>query len=211
MHPRQKVQYLTAEPQRPMPLPGNVSYTTVSQLGLVPCPWPDATFSHIRASTLPSLVPSSKLPQLLRECYRLLAHGGMLEIRIMDAAPIRKTAGPLLRAWIEDRLSINLEKTFRCSKPCMLFPGWVADAGFELLELEGEKHVMNLPCAVDGAVVDSELKMLVGRALWKDIWGAYVDSVPEEPLYWWEMDEIVEECLEHRTVFECGSIFAYKK
>ncbi|KAJ4354388.1 uncharacterized protein N0V89_006124 [Didymosphaeria variabile] len=213
MHPRHKVQYLTTEPQRPMPLPGNVSYTTVSQLGLIPCPWPDATFSRIRASTLPSLVPSSKLPELLRECHRLLAPGGVLEIRIMDAAPVRKTAGPLLRAWIEDRLSINLEKTFRCSKPCMLFPGWIADAGFELPRVEGVNQVMQLPCAFDGSCVDAELQMLVGRALWKDIWGPYVDvdETSDEPQFWWEVDEIVEECLEHRTVFECGAIFAYKK
>ncbi|KAJ4296513.1 hypothetical protein N0V90_006558 [Kalmusia sp. IMI 367209] len=213
MHPRQKVQYLTTEPQRPIPLPGNVSYTTVPQAGLVPCPWPDATFSHIRASTLPSLVPSSKLPQLLRECYRLLAPGGVLEIRIMDAAPVRRTAGPVLRAWIEDRLSINLEKTFRCSKPCMLFPGWIADAGFELPTLSGENQVMQLPCAVGKSSpdVDLELRMLVGRALWKDIWGPYVDDILEQPEFWWEIDEIVEECLERHTVFECGAIFAYKK
>lgn len=196
-----------------MPLPGNVSYTTVSQPGLIPCPWPDATFSRIRASTLPSLVPSSKLPQLLRECHRLLAPGGLLEIRIMDAAPVRKTAGPLLRAWIEDRLSINLEKTFRCSKPCMLFPGWVADAGFELPILSGVNQVMSLPCAFDGSTVDAELKMLIGRALWKVIWGPYVDiaDTSGEAQYWWEVDEIVEECLQHRTVFECGAIFAYRK
>ncbi|KAK7193766.1 hypothetical protein DPSP01_000320 [Paraphaeosphaeria sporulosa] len=213
MHPRHKVQYLTTEPQRPMPLPGNVSYTTVSQPGLIPCPWPDATFSRIRASTLPSLVPSSKLPQLLRECHRLLAPGGVLEIRIMDAAPLRTTAGPLLRAWIEDRLSINLEKTFRCSKPCMLFPGWIADAGFELPTEEGVNEVMQLPCAFDGSCVDAELRMLVGRALWKDTWGPYVDvdETSNEARSWWEDDEIVDECVKHGTVFECGAIFAYKR
>jgi hypothetical protein len=143
----------------------------------------------------------------------LLAPGGVLEIRIMDAGPVRKTAGPLLRAWIEDRLSINLEKTFRCSKPCMLFPGWIADAGFELPSVEGINEVMRLPCAFDGSCVDVELKVLVGRALWGDIWGPYVDidETSEEPQSWWEVDEIVEECVKHGTVFECGAIFAYKK
>lgn len=212
MYPRHKVQYLTTERQRPVPLPGNVCYTTVSQLGLVPCPWPDATFSRIRASTLPSLVPSSKLPQLLRECYRLLAPGGVLEIRVMDAAPMRKTSGPLLSAWIEDRLSINLEKMFRCTKPCMLLPGWVADAGFELPSSSGENQVVQLPCAVEDSSldVDMQLRMLVGRVLWTDIWGDFVDTVADEVQFWWDSDEIVKECLEHHTVFECGSILAYK-
>lgn len=199
-------------PHQPMPLPGNVSYTTVPQLGLIPCPFPSSTFSHIRTSTLPSLVPSSNLPKLLLECHRLLAPGGLLEIRIMDAAPVRRTTGPVFRAWIEDRLSINLEKQFRCSKPCLLLPGWVSDAGFKLAGSEGENEVMQMPCAYDEGMgdVDAELRMLVGRALWKDIWGRYVDDVAGEPEHWWEVDEIVEECLEWGTVFECGAIFAYK-
>ena len=214
MNPRQKVHYLTTKPQRPLPLPGNVSYLTVSQPGMVPFPYPDFSFSHIRASALPSLVPSSKLPQLFSECHRLLAPGGLLEIRIMDAAPVRKTAGPKMRAWIEDRLSLNLERLFRCSKPCMLVPSWVADAGFDLAtdeHFDGEQN-MKLPCAYDEALsdVDGELATLVGRALWRDIWGGFVDDVPEEPRWWWEDDEVMQECLTHQTVFECGSIFAYK-
>lgn len=131
----------------------------------------------------------------------------------MDAAPVRNTTGPLFRGWIEDRLAINLEKTFRCSKPCMLVPGWVDDAGFEMASSDGGQQIMKMPCAYDEAScdVDAELKMLVGRALWKDIWGAYVEDVAGEPQDWWEVDEIVDECLERGTIFECGSIFAYKK
>jgi hypothetical protein len=213
MHSRHKVHYVTTEPKRPMPLPGNVSYLTVPDPGLVTYPWPDATFSHIRASTLPSLVPSSKLPELLRECHRLLAPGGMLEIRIMDAAPVRKTAGPRMRAWIEDRLTLNLERCFRCTKPCMLLPAWVAESGFELSNHTDDTQVMRLPCAIDdrSSDVDMELKTLVGRALWKDIWGSFVDEDPEEAAWWWEDEEVMQECLERQTVFECGAIYAFKK
>lgn len=199
---------------RPMPLPGNVSYSTVPKPGTVPFPYSDLSFSHIRASALPSLVPSSKLPELFRECYRLLAPGGMLEVRIMDAAPVRTTAGPMMRAWIEDRLCLNLERLFRCSKPCMLIPSWVTDAGFALVASDasnGEQN-MKLPCAYDqsSSNIDAELAALVGQALWKDIWGAFVDDIPGEPRWWWEDDEVMQECLKHQTVFECGSIFAYK-
>jgi len=213
MHSRHKVHYVTTEPKRPMPLPGNVSYHTVPQPGFVSYPWPNSHFSHIRASTLPSLVPSSELPGLLRECCRLLAPGGLLEIRIMDAAPVRKTAGPKMRAWIEDRLSLNLERHFRCTKPCLLLPAWVADAGFELPAQVGDMRVMRLPCAFDdrSANVDVELKALVGRALWKDIWGSFVDEDPEEAAWWWEDEDLMQECLERQTVFECGAIYAYKK
>ncbi|KAF2264589.1 hypothetical protein CC78DRAFT_616740 [Lojkania enalia] len=216
MHPKAKIHYLTTVPQRLIPLPGNVSYMTVPQPGAVPFPYPEASFSHIRASTLPSLVQSSKLPQIFSDCYRLLAPGGMLEIRIMDAAPVRKTTGPRMRAWIEDRVSLNLEKLFRCSKPCTLVPGWVTDAGFDLpvsrLSMGEYDMNMKLPCSFDEASsdVDGELSTLIGRALWKDIWGEYVDDLPGEPRWWWEDEEVMQECLKYKTVFECGAIYAFK-
>lgn len=210
MHPSRTVHFLTTKPQRPIPLPGNVSYLTVREFGTVPLPYPEDYFSHIRASTLPSLVPSAKLPELFRECYKLLAPGGLLEIRIIDAAPVRKTAGPLMRMWIEDRLSVNLERLFRCSKPCLLVPGWLTEAGFEL-STEGEQGA-KLPCAFDQTSVDidKELSTIIGRSLWKDIWGSFVEDIPDEPKWWWEDEDIVQECLQRQTVFECKSIFAHK-
>ncbi|KAF2866731.1 hypothetical protein BDV95DRAFT_504302 [Massariosphaeria phaeospora] len=212
MHPSQTVHYLTTKPKRPIPLPGNVSYLTVPQPGIVPLPYSSMSFSHIRASNLPSLIPSAKLPHLFRECYRLLAPGGLLEIRIMDAAPVRKTAGPCMKAWIEDRLSLNLERLFRCSKPCMLVSNWVRDAGFQLLAISDANQNLQLPCAFDDETggTDGELSTLVGRALWKDVWGGFVDDVPGEPRWWWDDEEVMQECKERKTVFECGAIYAYK-
>ncbi|CBX92807.1 hypothetical protein LEMA_P055130.1 [Plenodomus lingam JN3] len=180
--------------------------------GTVPLPYPEEYFSHIRASTLPSLVPSVKLPELFRECYKLLAPGGLLELRVMDAAPMRNVAGPLMRMWIEDRLSINLERLFRCSKPCMLVPGWLADAGFDVSAMEGDQSI-KLPCAYDSnsSEIDRELSTVVGQSLWKDIWGTFVDDIPDEHKWFWEDEEIVKECLQRRTVFECKTILAYRR
>jgi hypothetical protein len=211
MYPHQIVHFLTNKSRQPITLPANVSYLTVRDCGAVPLPYPDNYFSHIRASTLPSLVPSSNLPDLFRECYKLLAPGGLLEVRIMDASPVRKTAGPLLRMWIEDRLSTNLERLFRCSKPCLLVPSWLAEAGFEL-EAPGGSRIVNLPCTLDTSStgVDKELSTVIGRSLWRDIWGSFVDEVPGEPKWWWEDEDIMQECRERQTVFECQAIFACK-
>jgi hypothetical protein len=214
MHPHQMVHFLTDKTQRPVTLPANVSYLTVRDCGTVPLPYPENYFSHIRASTLPSLVPSSKLPELFRECYKLLAPGGLLEIRVMDAAPLRKTTGPLLRTWIEDRLSVNLERLFRCSKPCLLVPKWLTDAGFELTDPESTPKVtLQLPCAVDSSSTDTsrELSAVVGRDLWRNVWGPFVEETPEEPKWWWDDQDIVEECLNRQTVLECRVLFAYRK
>ncbi|KAF2632054.1 hypothetical protein BU25DRAFT_383614 [Macroventuria anomochaeta] len=187
------------------------SCTVVYQFGTVPLPYPEDYFSHIRASTLPSLVPSAKLPELFRECYKLLTPGGLLEIRIMDAAPVRRTAGPMMRMWIEDRLSVNLEKLFRCSKPCSLVPGWLAEAGFELSA--NNDQGLALPCAFDRSSDDTEkeLSTMIGQALWKDIWGPFVEDLPDEPKWWWEEEIIVQECLKRKTVLECRSLYAYKR
>ncbi|KAF2131764.1 hypothetical protein P153DRAFT_312452 [Dothidotthia symphoricarpi CBS 119687] len=210
-NPHQVVHFLTTKIQRQISLPGNVSYLTVRECGAVPLPYPENYFSHIRASTLPPLVPSAKLPELFNECYKLLAPGGLLEIRIMDAAPLRRTAGPKMRMWIEDRLSLNLERLFRCSRPCLLVPSWLAAAGFGLAIPEGDQNVA-LPCAFDknSSDINSELSAIIGKALWKDIWGQFVDDIPDESKWWWEDEEIMQECLQRKTVFECRAIYAYK-
>jgi hypothetical protein len=153
------------------------------------------------------------LPELFGECYKLLARGGTLEVRIMDATPLRKTEGPLLRAWFEDRVSVNLERLFRCSKPCTLVPGWLADAGFDLSTTHDDSRVF-LPCAFDsaGSSVEKELSTTIGRALWKDLWGDFVDdSTTGEPKWWWDDEEIVRECLERGTVLESRSLVVHKK
>lgn len=212
MHPTQTVHFLTTQKKRPSTLPNNVSYLTVRDFGAVPLPYPEEYFSHIRASTLPSLVPSSKLPELFRECFKLLAPGGLLELRVLDAAPMRNVAGPVMRRWIEDRLSMNLERLFRCSKPCSLVPGWLSDAGFEMIDMEGDQSV-NLPCVFDSncSETEQELPTVVGQNLWKDAWGTFVGDVPGEPQWFWEDEDIARECLQHQTVFVCKTILAYRR
>ncbi|KAF2813473.1 uncharacterized protein BDZ99DRAFT_256990 [Mytilinidion resinicola] len=215
MQARAKIYYLSTKPQGQVTLPANVSYLSVPLAGSAPFPYAASSFNHIRASSLPSFVPSAKLPQVFRECYRLLAPGGVLEIRLMDSCPDRQTAGPKMRMWMEDRVSLNLEKSFRCSRPCMLVPTWVEEAGFSLENKDSESTTQKLqiPTAVDSTdgAVNDELFTLVGRALWKDVWGEFVDDVPGEPKWFWEDESIMEECLARKTVIECCTLFAFKQ
>ncbi|KAF2745394.1 hypothetical protein M011DRAFT_469450 [Sporormia fimetaria CBS 119925] len=214
MYPRQQVHYLATEPQGALPLSENVCHLRVLQPGMIPLPYLGCSFSHIRTSKLPSLVPSSQLPQLFSEFHRVLAPGGMLEIRVMDAAPVRSTAGPKMRMWIEDRLLLNLEKKFRCSKPCSLISTWLFEAGFDLpaaSRSEAGDTMKLVGVAPTSASIYDKLSMLVGRAMWKDIWGDYVSEALGESRWWWEDEEVVAECVAHQTVFECGAIFAFKR
>lgn len=130
----------------------------------------------------------------------------MFEVRVLDTAPVRGTAGPLMRAWIDERLSENLERKFRCSRPCSLVPRWLAEAGFRLDEGRGSFDVA-LPCAVDGdADVETELAGVVAREMWRGVWGEFA----EEGEGWWEDEEILRECRERGTVLECRVMFAYR-
>ena len=212
MHPSQTVHFLTTKNHRPIPLPGNVSHLKVRDVGIVPLPYPEDFFSHIRATTLPSLIPSANLPELFRECYKLLAPGGLLELRLIDASPVRQTAGPLMRSWIEDRLSDNLEKLFRCSKPSSLVPMWLTDVGFELMTTD-QGQTATFPCAIDTSCTDivQELSTTVGRTVWKEVWGSFVEQIPGVPRWWWEEESIVQECLQRRTMLECRTVYAYRR
>jgi hypothetical protein len=53
----------------------------------------------------------------------------------------------------------------------------------------------------------NELESVIGRMLWKEIWGPHVI----ENKWWWEDKEIVEECERLRTVWEFAVIEAAKE
>lgn len=62
--------------------------------------------------------------------------------------------------------------------------------------------------AVDkSAIVKQELKSVVGRMLWKEIWGSYVQA----DRWWWEDTSIIEECEKMGTCWEYAVIQAVKE
>ncbi|GME65643.1 hypothetical protein BKCO1_7300048 [Neofusicoccum parvum] len=222
----------------------------------------------------------AKIKPILRDLLRMLAPGGILELRLIDGTPVRATMGPRLRAWFEERLLLNLEKEFLCSRPLALLPGWVKECGFRVLEGgDREKDLvvqrLRLPACAhpkesvsrhtslhslrrksrqenikrstldynrrngmigsntkctdfaalfedpaeeaasgEGPALHGELAALVARGLWKDSWGSLVDKGPtvgRDMIWWWDDPEIVRECWDYGTVFECGTMFAFKE
>ncbi|KAF9629233.1 hypothetical protein BFW01_g10436 [Lasiodiplodia theobromae] len=281
IYPKSHISYLTVrQPLASIPIPANIHPLTVPSAGMLPFPYPSDSFNHIRCATLPSHVPSSKMQPVLRDLLRMLAPGGILELRLVDSTPVRATMGPRLRAWFEDHLMLNLEKEFLCSRPLALFPIWVKDCGLRVLEggntgndlviqrlqlpacarptgteskhssyysarshsstkrntLEyniqkalassgtealdfaalSEEPSKDAPAAVEGdlAALDAEMAALVARGLWKDSWGSLVDrgsTMGHDVIWWWDDPEIVRECWDYSTVFECGTMFAFKE
>jgi hypothetical protein len=191
--------------------------------------------------TLPTILPASSIPSILKECHRTLVspslptvptsylsnesstgRGGVLHLTLLDPSPIPETLGPRLRTWLDTNLMLNLERQFRCLNPIRLFPIWLADAG---LRAEGSTIVRvrfqaSLPSngsrisPTGTALIDeiadkvkNEMKSVVGRLLWKDMWGSYVEG----DRWWWEDKVVVEECERLGTAWEYAIIEAVKE
>ncbi|EON69934.1 hypothetical protein W97_09199 [Coniosporium apollinis CBS 100218] len=216
IHPHESVNYLTNSlaSSPTTPLPHNVSTLSSSIASNPTLPYASSTIDHIRTTSLPALVSSSSIPLLLKECHRVLAPGGILELRLIEAAPKRATTGPAMKKWLEERLIPGIESSFRSTRPSLLVPKFVKEAGFSLLVPPGQwnnlTQVLKFPAAPRAGEedVDAELAALVGRALWKDVWGTFVEG---NGGWWWELEDVITECREFGTVWECGSLFAFKE
>lgn len=55
-------------------------------------------------------------------------------------------------------------------------------------------------------IIKQELKSVVGRMLWKEMWGAFVEAKG----WWWEDGGILEECERLRTCWEWSVVDAVK-
>jgi hypothetical protein len=116
--------------------------------------------------------------------------------------------------------------------PSRLFPIWLSDAK---LRAEGstisiERFLASVPCeassssessqsSLDGFVMAGgeeekgavetrhELKSQVGRMLWKEMWGTFVEGEK----WWWEDEKVLEECERMGTGWEYAVIAAVKE
>ncbi|KAH7360390.1 hypothetical protein BKA65DRAFT_183757 [Rhexocercosporidium sp. MPI-PUGE-AT-0058] len=217
-------------------------------------PYASSIFTEIHAFSIPSLLPASSIPSILKECHRTLltgseyqyttssqlsstsptstqpllksARGGTLHLTILDPSPLPATLGPRLRSWLDSYLILHLEKQFRCLNPSRLFPVWLSDAGLRAKgsTIANVRFFASVACSTasntdsNGSVYGNgnaedmentkqELKSIVGRMLWKEMWGTYVQG----DKWWWEEERIVEECERMGTVWEYAVIEAVKE
>lgn len=186
-------------------------------------------FTVINSIYLPALLPASSLPTLLKDCHRCLATSGTLNLTILDPSPLSGTLGPKLREWLESHLLINLERQFRCMNPSRLFPIWLADARLraegstisierflastssQASSLSDLSKISSDPTVLDeddeDEDINQELKSQVGRMLWREMWGGFVEGEN----WWWEDELILEECEKLGTGWEYAIITAVKE
>lgn len=58
-----------------------------------------------------------------------------------------------------------------------------------------------------GRELKLELKSQVGRMLWKDMWGGFVEGES----WWWDEEDIIDECESLGTAWEYSAIEAVKE
>ncbi|KAI0377453.1 hypothetical protein F5Y04DRAFT_291798 [Hypomontagnella monticulosa] len=169
-------------------------------------------YSTVTCLHMPALFASTEIPVLLRHIYRCLIPGGTLQLTIIDPQPVSSSMGPKLRQWLFDKLLVQLEQECRTTYPSGTFPAWLAVA-----KLRG--HGSTLTTVSVNAVheraertrstqspAQHELRCLVTRMLWQEIWGRFVQA----ERWWWEEEDIIQECIEMGTFWQYSHIVAVK-
>lgn len=201
-----------ALPSSDLLLPRNVSVISVLNMDDLRLPLDDGTVDRIRASSLLSACPITKLAPLLKECHRVLVPGGKIELRLID--PVPNACGPKLLEWLHRNLLLNLGQESRSLRPSLLVPIRVEEAGFEILDSAmARSDSTRLPAAGKGrsSSIERKLGVEVGHWLWEDMWGGFVMVDGDQPAkMWWNVENIIEECLIHRTSIEVKTLFALK-
>ena len=126
-----------------------------------------------------------------------------------------------MRKWLEERVLPGARGRRRCFNPSRSFPGWLADARLHAdgstittvksravrvsTELDGGARMNGWEKNSKGAWL--ELHSVIGRMLWREAWGGYMEGVG----WWWEDQECVEECRRMGTYWEYGVVEAVKE
>lgn len=197
------------------------------------------TFSSVSCVSLVSILPSSDVPKMLHNINRVLTPGGLLHMILIDPCPRASSMGPLLRDWLDQHLVFNLELQFRGIRPSRNFPVWLEEAHLrakgsvithtrfmaipspntnpggrdggdhsDASTTTRTKKDNNVEQQYNEAVaIKKGLRTTVGRMLWQEIWGPFVTTGDK---WWWEVPEIVDECVERGTYWEYSIIAACK-
>ncbi|KAI8958170.1 hypothetical protein F5Y11DRAFT_52331 [Daldinia sp. FL1419] len=215
LHPQTSISHLSPKPISPNLFP-NVQPLLVPAISASAGSRPLAPqlYSAVTCLPMPALFPSSEIPPLLRHVYRCLAPGGALHLTLIDPQPVSSSMGPKLRQWLFEKLLVQLEKKCRTTLPSDTFPAWLAVA--KLRGFGSTITTISVRAVHEGDIttedakeqtsVESELRCLISRMLWQEIWGKFVHA----DRWWWEEEDIVQECIERGTYWQYSHIVAVK-
>ncbi|KAH8174326.1 hypothetical protein LIA77_05745 [Sarocladium implicatum] len=243
LHPERNFYHVARHPLHNATFANVIPITLSSLSAEILSPALPNQLDHIFTLSLPSLCAAPELVRTLN-CLRscLKPEGGTLNLTLIDAMPHPATLGPHLRSWFEKNLIVNLPPYSLSHNPTRLFPRCLAAASLRGLgskrvktkffassesirrvgiSEEEQQHEDHDP---DPAIrrlraelrVKAELRCLVGRMLWMEVWGSHVsprvgrkgtDCNDEGVVPWWWDDEVcMAECLQFGTFWEYHTI-----
>ncbi|KAK4680328.1 hypothetical protein QC764_212140 [Podospora pseudoanserina] len=221
LHPETSIKHMNSTPIPHLQYPNVQSF-----------PWPVSPslaleankFTSVHCLSMPSLLASQEIPQLLQKIYHCLAPQGVLHLVVIDPSPVAHSLGPHMREWLEEHLTTSLEAEFRCITPSRVFPRWLEAAKLDGLNSfttknkfqaippsqsrhdNGKGKVRAMDPHDQEAMIMGDLRSVVGRMLWQDMWSKNVRA----KAWWWEITECVEECIQLGTYWEYSIIQATK-
>ncbi|KAJ4193316.1 hypothetical protein NW755_003312 [Fusarium falciforme] len=224
LYPSKKIYHLSETPLSNAKFP-NVNPVLVPSVSPSAFPVAPNLFETVYSLSLPALCPSSDIPAVLKNISKCLRQGGSLHLTLIDPLPCAKVLGNRMRTWLEEHLLLNLERNFRCTNPSKLFGDWMGEASLrgygstitstrfyavpESVKKSRSSEESSDPFidrVRDDNEVKAELRCLVGRMLWMEVWGGYVTG----DTWWWEEEDCVKECLELGTFWEYKMIEGFK-
>ncbi|KAI1414286.1 hypothetical protein F5Y13DRAFT_197742 [Hypoxylon sp. FL1857] len=215
LHPQASISHLSPKPISPTLFP-NIHPILVPAISASAGSRPLAPqlYSTVTCLPMPALFPSSEIPLMLRHIYRCLTPGGALHLTLIDPQPVSSSMGPKLRQWLFEKLLIQLEKRCRTTYPSGTFPAWLAVAKLRgsgsTITTVSVRAVHECAATREGtkntASVENELRCLIARMLWQEIWGKFVHA----DRWWWEEEDIIQECIERGTYWQYSHIVAVK-
>ncbi|KAI0515394.1 hypothetical protein F5B22DRAFT_607190 [Xylaria bambusicola] len=212
LYPAASITHLSPQPLSPHSFP-NIHPLLVPTISVSASSraLPPQLYSAVTCLAMPALLPSTDIPPLLRHINRCLAPGGALHLTIIDPQPVSSSMGPKLRQWLFTNLLINLEQAFRTTWPSETFPAWLAVGRLRgkgsTIATKTIQAVPIIPKNPSKEDLKVELRCLSNRMLWQEIWGGFVQASH----WWWEDQEIVEECVSLGTYWQCSHIVAVKE
>ncbi|CAJ2508104.1 Uu.00g092900.m01.CDS01 [Anthostomella pinea] len=216
LHPQVSISHLSPNPVSPNLFP-NVQPILVPAISASAGSrsLPPQLYTTVSCLSMPALFPSTEIPPFLRHINRCLAPGGALHLTLIDPQPVSASMGPKLRNWLFEKLLINLEQMFRTTYPSGTFPAWLAVG-----RLRGRGSTIatvSVPAVTESLAkmagvkestrVTTELRCLVTRMLWQEVWGGFVHA----DRWWWEEEAIIKECTEMGTYWQYSHIVAVKE
>ncbi|UNI24427.1 hypothetical protein JDV02_010171 [Purpureocillium takamizusanense] len=221
LNPKRRICHFSDSPLPHEAVP-NVQPLSVAAVSSSAFPIPPQLFEAAYSLSLPAICTTSDLRGIVHNVSSALKPGGTLHLTLIDPLPCANTLGAKMRQWLEQHLLSNLRRESRCMSPSTALPQWLGEAslratGSTLTTTKFYATLDNLRLQQqdpDPAIeqlraekkTKAELRSLVGRLLWKEIWGRYVTT----DSWWWDDRGCMEECLQLGTFWEYHLIEAVK-